>query len=227
MIFVIHMYVTNQNTRIHIEKHEKEIITIYRYQVFAIIIFILNSKYYTKLSKNLANLEFVENMEDIKILNEIFYWKGQERIVIQSERVISNIVRITIDSEKESNYLMVLLCVFIQERKFSAHISSEEMMELEKIECRNEYNKLAICFLELCNNKNENFQNLLECMANLKVNKKILYTILANLLRNGEVDNRDKVWTLSYLRLEQENFEGKEEILNKMIDNMLEIRGNG
>lgn len=121
---------------------------------------------------------------------------------------------------------MVLLCVFVQGYKFSAHISSEDMMELEKIDCRNNYNKLAICFLELCNSKNDNPQKLLECMANLKVNKKILYTVLVNILKNSEVNNCDKVWTLTYLRLEQENFEGKEKILSKMIDNMLEIKGN-
>ena len=199
---------------------------IYGYQIFAILIFILNSKYYIKLQKSIPDLEFIENMGEVKILREIFYWREWDSIVIQSERVISNIVRIVIDSEGESNYLMLLLCVFIQERKFYAHISSEEILELKQIDCRNEYNKLAIYLLELCNSKSENPQNLLECITGLKISKELLYTVLANVLRNGEVDNRDRVWTLSYLLLEQENFERKEEILSTMIDNMLEIKGN-
>ena len=97
---------------------------------------------------------------------------------------------------------------------------------MKQIDCRNEYNKLAIYLLELCNSKSENPQNLLECITGLKISKELLYTVLANVLRNGEVDNRDRVWTLSYLLLEQENFERKEEILSTMIDNMLEIKGN-
>ena len=161
-----------------------------------------------------------------KVLDEVFWWKGPEKIVIQSKKVVSNIVRIAIDSERESNYLMLLLCVFIQEHKFYAQISSEEMLELKQIDCRNEYNKLAIYLLELCNSKNENPQNMLERITGLKISKELLYTVLANVLRNGEVDNRDRVWTLSYLLLEQENFERKEEILSTMIDNMLEIKGN-
>ena len=38
--------------------------------------------------------------------------------------------------------------------------------------------------------------------------------------------NRDKIWTLFYFRLEQEDFEGQKELLNEMIDNMIEIKGN-
>lgn len=54
----------------------------------------------------------------------------------------------------------------------------------------------------------------------------MLYSVILNILCNCEMTNRDKVWTLVYFHLEQEYFEGQKELLNEMVDNMIEIKGN-
>ena len=128
--------------------------------------------------------------------------------------------------QKENNYLIILLRIFMKDRKFSTHISSDDMIELEQIDCKNDYNKLAIYLLKLCNSEDKNLEKLIESIVNLKIHKKILYSVVSNILRNCEINNRDKVWTLVYFHLEQEDFEGQKELLNGMIDNMIEIKGN-
>lgn len=100
------------------------------------------------------------------------------------------------------------------------------MIELEKIDCKNDYNRLAIFLLKLCNNEGKNLEEMIENIINIKINKKILYSIVSNILHNCELNNRDKVWTLVYFHLEQEDFEGQKELLSEMVDNMIEIKGN-
>lgn len=199
---------------------------LYVHRIFSIIIFILDTKYYAELQNTIHNLEFVENMNDAQIVNEILSRKRWDRFDEKTEKIISIIVRYTVNLAKENNYLFLLLRIFAQNHKFSVNISSDDMMELEQIECRNDYNKLAVYLLKLCNSENENIETLIECMVNLKVDRKILYSVILNILRNCKMTNRDKAWTLFYFRLEQEDFEGQREFLNEMVDNMIEIKGN-
>ena len=199
---------------------------LYVHRILSIIIFVLNTKYHANLQGTIQNLEFVENMTDEQVINEILYQRSWGIFDEKTEKIISIIVRYTINLAKENNYLFLLLRIFKKNRKFSASIPSDDMMELEQIECRNDYNKLAVYLLKLCNSEDENIDTLIECIVNLKVDKKMLYSVILNILRNCEINNRDKVWILFYFRLEQEDFGGQKELLNEMVDNMIEIKGN-
>ena len=199
---------------------------LYTHRIFTIIIFVLNSKYHAKLQRTIQNLDFVENMSDMQMINEILYRKPWGRTDKNTEKIISIIVRYTINLTKESNYLVILLRIFMKHCKFSAHISSDEMIELEQIDCKNDYNKLAVYLLKLCNNEDKNVEKLIESIVDLKIDKKLIYSVLSNILHNCEINNRDKVWILVYFHLEQEEFEGQKELFNRMIDNMIEIKGN-
>lgn len=199
---------------------------LYVFRLYTIVIFVLNSKNHEELQRTVQNLDFVENMSDKQMIKEILYrrpWSGFEE---KTDKIISTIVRHTISLAKETNYLTILLKVFMKDSRFSARILSDDLIELEQINCRNEYNKLAICLLKLCNNVDENLDILIESIVNLDVHKKLLYSVMANILYNCEMNNTDKVWTLVYLHLEQEEFEGQKELLNEMIDNMIKIKGN-
>lgn len=200
--------------------------TLFVYGTFRIIIFILNSKYYAKLHKVIQNLDFVENMSDNQMISEILYREPWDRSNNKIEKIIPTIVRYTINLTEENNYLVTLLRMFMKDGRFSAHIPSDDMIELEQIDCENDYNKLAIYLLKLCNNEDKDWEELIESIVNLKVHKKVLYSVVSNILHNCEINNRDKVWTLVYFHLEQEDFEGQKELLNEMIDNMIEIKGN-
>lgn len=199
---------------------------LYTYRIFTIIIFILKSNYYIKLRRAIQNLDFIENMSDMQIANEIMYRKKWRNSDENIEKIISVIVRHTINLTEENYYLVILLRVFMKNSKFSARISSDDMIELERIDYRNEYNKFAVCLLKLCNSEDENLEKLIECIVSLEVPKKMLYSVLSNVLYNCEINNRDKIWKLVYFHLEQGYFEGQEELLNEMIDNMIEIKGN-
>lgn len=199
---------------------------LYVHRILSIIIFVLNTKYHANLQGTIQNLEFVENMTDEQVINEILYQRSWGIFDEKTEKIISIIVRYTINLAKENNYLFLLLRIFKKNRKFSASIPSDDMMELEQIECRNNYNKLAVYLLKLCNSEDENIDTLIECIVNLKVDKKMLYSVILNILHNCEINNRDKVWILFYFRLEQEDFGGQKELLNEMVDNMIEIKGN-
>lgn len=198
---------------------------LYERRILSIVIFILNYKYYAELYKIIPNLDFVENMDDVQRIYEIMHQKPWKRLNYQIERVISTIIRHTVNLAKESNYLFILLRIFMEDSKFSVYLSSDDIIELEQINCNNDYNKLAIYLLKLCNSEEESLENILECIVNLKVNKKILYSIISNILRNCEIGKKDKLWTLVYFHLEQEDFEGQKELLVEMIDNMIELKG--
>ncbi|EOS37731.1 hypothetical protein C808_03711 [Lachnospiraceae bacterium M18-1] len=199
---------------------------LYACRIFTIIIFILKSNYYTRFKRVIQNLDFIENMSDMQITNEILYRSRLRNLDENSEKIILIVVRHTINLAEENYYLVILLQIFMKKGKFSAHISSDDMIELERIDYRNEYNKLAVYLLKLCNCEDENLEELIECIVSVGVPKKMLYSVMANILHNCKISNRDKLWVLVYYHLKQENFQGQEELLNKMINNMIEIKGN-
>ena len=98
------------------------------------------------------------------------------------------------------------------------------MKELQNISYSNDYNRLAVYLLKMCKSENENPKEQIENLLKLNVDKKMIYLILVNMLHFCQVKNSEKLWIILYFRLEKENFNGSENIQDRILNDMLEAQ---
>lgn len=200
---------------------------IYNYGLFSIVLFIMYSKYKTRLLEVVPDLGFITKMSDDQLKEEILgrrYFRPWPVPILS--KLITDIVRFVADLGKENNYLHLLLWIFAKEEEIVINITPDERESLENITYQNDYNQCAVYLLKLCSEQNANQEELLSALMQLKVDKKMLYSVIANLLCKCDIPHKDKVWVQTYFYLAKEDFAGCKEIRRKMLDEMLEMKSN-
>ena len=194
-------------------------------RLFIIILFIVQSKFIRKLLESVPDLYFIDKMSDTQLATEIFRVRCHWPTPILS-KLITDIVRFVADLGKENHYLHLLLWIFARKEEIVIDITPDEREILENITYQNAYNQCAVYLLKLCSDQDANQEELLSALMHLNVDKNILYSVMSNLLCKCDIPHKDQVWVQTYFYLAEEEFEGCKEIRRKMIDDMLDKKGN-
>ncbi|MDE7017673.1 MAG: hypothetical protein K2P65_08890, partial [Lachnospiraceae bacterium] len=198
---------------------------IYYYRLFSIVLFIMYSKFKARLLENIPDLYFIDKMSDTQLATEIFRVRCHWPTPILS-KLITDIVRFVADLGKENHYLHLLLWIFARKEEIVIDITPDEREILENITYQNAYNQCAVYLLKLCSDQDANKEELLSALMHLNVDNNILYSVMSNLLCKCDIPHKDQVWVQTYFYLAEEEFEGCKEIRRKMIDDMLDKKGN-
>ena len=105
-------------------------------------------------------------------------------------------------------------------------ISENRMKKLEQIEWIRDVNILTIKLLKMCMAKNDEPYKVIEEILAVNMPRKAIFMELENMLRCCRVDNKEKIWVVVCQKLENEDFEGCQEIRERIMDDMMEARCN-
>lgn len=134
-------------------------------------------------------------------------------------QILSNIVKRELNSSTESKYLQLLPFIFSRELSFCDYISEYEMQKLDEKVYQDDTDRLAVELLKLCRGqKKVYFDNLLE----LNVTPKVFYNWLVHVVCECDINNTDELGIKLFYKLQEEQFEGSENLRNRLFNNMLE-----
>ena len=197
----------------------------YGYQMYEIIGILLASKYKKKLWERVPDFTFVEQCIQKELLQRTeIYWDmeciGQEEL----QNIISNIVdKLTYD-EKESSYLSIIPLLIHMKIDLRNCLTERDMKILDQIECTVDANMLSMKLLRMCMTENEDAYQLIEEMLAVNMPHKAIFMELENMLRYCKVENKEKIWVAAHQKLENEEFEGCQQIRNRIMNDMMEAR---
>ena len=78
----------------------------------------------------------------------------------------------------------------------------------------------------MCMDKNERPGKVLDSFLECDVLRNIVYKEIEIILRYCPVQNKEKLWVETYLRLEKEDFEESGQICQRIMDDMMEMKCN-
>lgn len=199
----------------------------YGYQMYAIIGVMLASRYKKELWARIPDLPFIEQMiqQELLCCTKI-YW--DVRCIGEEERqnIIGNIVGKLAFDEKESSYLSIIPLLIHGRIDLRSCISENDMKKLGRIEWAFDANILSVKLLQMCMADNDEPYKLIEEMMAVNMPHKAIFMELENMLRYCRVENKEKIWVAVYQKLENEDFEGCQQIKNRIMNDMMEARCN-
>ena len=87
-------------------------------------------------------------------------------------------------------------------------------------------NILSMKLLQMCMTENDEPHKLIEEILSVNIPHKAIFMELENMLRYCRVENKEKIWVVVYQKLESEDFEGCQQIRNRIMKDMMEARCN-
>lgn len=140
---------------------------------------------------------------------------------------IGDIVHKVLYDEKENNYLSMI--PFFIDRKIDIRkcITEADMRNLEQMEYTVGANLLAVKLLGMCMYENEKPGEVLEDILSCSVLRKTMYEELENMLYYCKIENRERLLTGLYLKLEEEDFGEKQEMGDRILNFMMEQKCSG
>ncbi|MBR4982832.1 MAG: hypothetical protein IKY94_09755 [Lachnospiraceae bacterium] len=134
-------------------------------------------------------------------------------------RILSNIVKNELGSSAENKYLQLLPFTFSHELRFCDYVSEYEMQKLDEKTYQDDTDRLVVELLKLCRGQRKvNFENLFE----LNVKPKVFYNWLVHVVCECDISNADELGVKLFYKLQEEQFEGSENLKIKLFNNMLE-----
>lgn len=140
------------------------------------------------------------------------------------QKAISSIIGKIIYDSKESNYLSIIPTLISEPIDIRRCISENEMQELEQIAYSVGANLLTMRLLKMCMDKNDSPDKILDGFLACDVPRNIVYREIEIMLRYCPVENKEKLWVETYLRLEKEDFEECGQIRQGVMDDMMEAK---
>ena len=197
----------------------------YGYHMYEMIGNLLASKYKKELWSRVPDLVFAEQMIQQELLQRTeIYWDlkciGEEEL----QNIISNIIDKLIYDEKESSYLSIIPLLIHSKIDLRNCITERGMRKLDQIECVIDSNILSMKLLRMCMAENDAPYKLIEEILAVNMPHKAIFMELENMLRYCRVENKEKIWVVVYQKLENENFEGCQQIRNRIMNDMMEAR---
>lgn len=134
-------------------------------------------------------------------------------------QIMSNIVKLELSSSVESKYLQLLPFILNRELSFQEYISDYEIQKLDEKIYQDDTDRLAVELLKLCRgNKGVNRENLF----NLNVTPEVFYKWLVHVICECDIYNADELGVKIFYKLQEETFEGSQELKNELFNCMLE-----
>lgn len=134
-------------------------------------------------------------------------------------QIISNIVKLELSSSVESKYLQLLPFILNRELSFQEYISDYEMQKLDEKIYQDDTDRLAVELLKLCYGKrNVNLEKLFR----LKVIPEVFYKWLVHVVCECDIYNADELGVKLFYKLQEESFEGSQELKHELFNCMLE-----
>lgn len=197
----------------------------YGYQMYELIGILLASKYKKELWGRVPDLFFVEQMIQQELLQQTKIIQDVECIGEKEiQNIISNIIdKLTYD-EKESSYLSIIPLLINRKIDLRNCITERDMKKLNQIECVIGANILSVKLLRMCMTENDDPYKLIEEMLAVNMPHKAIFMELENMLRYCRVENKEKIWVVVYQKLGNEDFEGCQQIRNRIMNDMIEAR---
>ena len=199
----------------------------YGYHMYEMIGNLLASKYKKELWSRVPDLVFAEQMIQQELLQQTeIYWDmrciGEEEL----QNIISNIIDKLIYDEKESSYLSIIPLLIHRKIDLGSCITKRNMRKLEQMEYVIGANILSMKLLQMCMTENDEPHKLIEEILSVNIPHKAIFMELENMLRYCRVENKEKIWVVVYQKLESEDFEGCQQIRNRIMKDMMEARCN-
>lgn len=189
------------------------------------IALLINSSSEDILFKELPDLK----LGDLMIKREIIEKSSFHRLVISSgeiELAISKIITKICYDARESNYLSLIPTIINDKVDIYKCISKLNIMQIEKIFYRHSANKLTVKLLKLCMEENSNPKDLLDEVFSCNLSPEIIYLELEIFLRYCNMANKEALYVMVYMRLQDENFNEKSVIQGRLLHDMYEMRCN-
>lgn len=187
---------------------------------------LINSSVEDILFKEIPDFNFL----DLMINKEIIEKEPNFNILILSseeiELAISKIITKICYDANESDYLSLIPTIINDKADIHKCISKLNIMQIEKIFYSHPANKLTVKLLKLCMEENENPKDSLEEIFSCDLSPEIIYLELEIFLRYCNVANKEVLQVMVYMRLQDENFNGRFAIQRRLLRDMYEMRCN-
>lgn len=196
----------------------------YRYRENVLVAVLAGSKFKGNLWKQVPDFLLVDEMLKLELRKDRY--RGY---LVQTEtlqKAIGNIIGKIIYDSKESNYLAIIPTLVNQPIDITKCVSENEIQELEQITYCVGANLLTMRLLKMCMDKNERPGKVLDSFLECDVLRNIVYKEIEIILRYCPVQNKEKLWVETYLRLEKEDFEESGQICQRIMDDMMEMKCN-
>ena len=194
------------------------------YMMFALLI---ASEYKSKLWQQIPNYTLVDQMIQTEFSKESVQLYELECIGTEElESIIKAIVVKLIYEAKENNYLSIIPFIVTERIDLKRCISKTDIRELEKIEYSVATNVFSVKLLRMCIEDNENPKDLIEDILKCKLKHRIIFWGLERVLHYCKVENKENLLVEAYLSLTNEKFEGSQQISNRMLEDMMEVKCN-
>ena len=175
----------------------------------------------------MPDLVFVEQMIQQELLQRTKIIQDVECIGEKEiQNIISNIVDKLMYDEQENSYLSVIPLLIDKKVDLKNCISENGMKKLEQIECTLDANILSRKLIQMCMAENDDPHKLIEEILSVNMPHKAIFMELENMLRYCRVENKERIWVVVYQKLEREDFEGCQQIRNRIMKDMMEARCN-
>ncbi|MCI8496268.1 MAG: hypothetical protein HFI74_11420 [Lachnospiraceae bacterium] len=184
--------------------------------IFAVL---LASEYKKRLWERLPEIE----ISDYEIENQLVFsgrlWQASCIEIEEMRNIIGSIIAKVVYEEKESGYLSMIPIIInyaIGIIDIRTCISEHDLEILKKIEYARSANLMAIKLLNLCMDDNSQPGKVIQDILACNVSHKIIFLQLESILFRCQVKNKEKLYVEMYFRLEEEEFDGREN-LQKMV----------
>ena len=145
----------------------------------------------------------------------------------EMRNIIGSIVAKVVYEEKESGYLSMIPIIInyaigiVGILDIRTCISEHDLEILKKIEYARSVNLLVVKLLNLCMDDNGQPGKVIQDILACNVSHKIIFLELESILYWCQVKNKEKLYVEMYLRLEEEKFDGRENLQKMVMAHMM------
>lgn len=193
---------------------------IYDENCYILVLWLLSTKEWEKVIECIPKAHSAKRiMEEVGAYGQHFLdmYKCFKESVLN--RIISNLVKAELASSGEGKYLHFLPFIFNKKLNFNDYISEYEMQQLDKKVYQDDTDRLVVELLKLCRGQeSSNWDNLFE----LNVSPEIFYNWTVHVVYECDIPNADVLSVKLFYKLQEEKFEGAQELKNELFNYMLE-----